>query len=72
MTDTLPAEEFLFPWLGAKLWEGQPKCGRERSNWLTPFHTICTPMQTSRNEVSLTITLVPVGPSTVARRSAKA
>jgi len=27
---------------------------------LAPFHTICTPMQTSRKEVSFTMTFVPV------------
>jgi hypothetical protein len=38
----------------------QPACSKERSNVLAPFHTICTPMQTSRKEVSFTMTFVPV------------
>src|ERR1700728_48090 len=45
-------------------------CGNELSNLLAPFHKICTPMHTSRNAVSFRITLVPVGPSLLASRSA--
>jgi hypothetical protein len=47
-------------------------CGKELSNVRVPFHMICTPMQTSRNEESLTITFIPAGPMATARRSAKA
>ena len=34
------------------------------------FHRICTPMHTSRNDESRRITLIPVGPSSIASRSA--
>jgi hypothetical protein len=38
---------------------------------LAPFQTICTPMHTSKNDVSCRITVMPVVPSTRPRRSAK-
>jgi hypothetical protein len=38
---------------------------------LAPFQTICTPMHTSKNDVSCRITVIPVVPSTRPRRSAK-
>jgi hypothetical protein len=37
---------------------------------LTPFQMIFTPMHTSRNEVSFMITVIPVGPTILLRRSA--
>ena len=46
------------------------RIGIEASIALTPFHTICTPMQTSRKEVSRIITLIAVGPRICASRSA--
>jgi hypothetical protein len=45
--------------------------GRDFSSALIPFQTICTPMQTSKNEVSWRITVMPVVPSTRPSRSAK-
>jgi hypothetical protein len=42
----------------------------EAKKALTPFQTIWTPMQTNRNDVSRTITVVPVAPSIRANRSA--
>jgi cytochrome c len=37
---------------------------------LTPFHTICTPMQTRRNDASLAMTVIAVAPNIRANRSA--
>src|ERR1700693_1118845 len=36
--------------------------GCEAKSALAPFHRICTPMHTSRNEVSCKITVIPVRP----------
>lgn len=44
---------------------------RELSNWLAPFHRICTPIHTSRNADSLMITFMPVGPIVAPNRFAK-
>src|SRR5260370_23191538 len=46
--------------------------GTDASSALTPFHRICTPMQTSRNEESRRITLMAVAPRSCAIRSANA
>lgn len=43
---------------------------REAKKALTPFHTICTPMQTRRNDASLAMTLDAVAPNIRANRSA--
>jgi len=40
------------------------------SSVLAPFHRICTPMHTSRNDESRKITFIPVGPTAAASRSA--
>jgi len=55
-------------------WEiaGPAILSSDASNWLAPFHTICTPMHTRRNDESFTITFIPVGPITTANRSANA
>jgi hypothetical protein len=44
--------------------------GIEEMSARRPFHKICTPMQTSRNEDKRTMTVMPVGPRMRARRSA--
>ncbi len=46
--------------------------GTELNNALAPFHRICTPMHTSRNEDSCIITVIPVVPRIRASRSANA
>jgi hypothetical protein len=49
----------------------QRRCkGSEIKRALAPFHRICTPMHTSRNDVSCMITVIPVAPSILASRSA--
>ena len=45
--------------------------GSDVNSALAPFHTICTPMHTSKNDVSCRITVMPVVPSTRPSRSAK-
>src|SRR5216683_6797742 len=42
----------------------------EPNNTLAPFHRICTPMHTSKNDDNRMITLIPVAPSNIASRSA--
>ena len=46
--------------------------GNERSSVDNPFQKICTPIQTSRNDDSLMITLIAVAPNAAASRSANA
>src|SRR5260370_20912980 len=51
---------------------GQPKCSvTDSSNALIPFHAICTPMQTRKNDDNCVITVIPVAPRIRASRSAK-
>ena len=45
--------------------------GSDFRSELTPFQTICTPIHTSKNDVSCRITVMPVVPSTRPKRSAK-
>lgn len=45
--------------------------GSELSRALAPFHRICTPMHTSRNDVSCRMTVIPVLPRICPSRSAK-
>src|SRR5262249_52473250 len=42
-----------------------------RASALTPFHIICTPMHTRRNDDRRRIMLIALSPRTAARRSAK-
>jgi len=50
----------------------QCKCkGRELISALAPFQRICTPMHTSRKDVSCMITVMPVWPRARPRRSEK-
>lgn len=44
--------------------------GNSTHNALNPFHMICTPMHTSRNDVSCKITVIPVVPRIFLSRSA--
>ena len=49
-----------------------PPPAKECTRALTPFHMICTPMQTRRNDESRRVMIMPLSPMTAAMRSAKA